>query len=182
MNKAELEAYAGINRQQDPEVGINQIDKQYRTVSEEIFDITGVPAATLADKELFRKYIQENIDTKKTDSTYGRFVTTNEQHFRDDLNFIVEYMDANKFFGADGILTKYPKANTTSSINALLDVLQSGNIEQRRHDVITELHGKVSLTKLSFGVTTSALTFKKGVQKKKTEAPVPGTTSGETNE
>ena len=61
---------------------------------------------------------------------------------------MVRYMDANKFFGTDGILSKFPKANVT--INALLDIIQSGNIEQRRHDVIAGLHGKVALTKLSF--------------------------------
>ena len=73
---------------------------------------------------------------------------------------MVRYMDANTFFGTDGILTKFPKANVTSSINALLDIIQSGNIESRRSDVIAGLHGKIALTKLSFGVTTNALTLK----------------------
>jgi len=91
---------------------------------------------------------------------YGRFVTTNHQHLTDDLDFMVRYMQANNFFGANGLLKKYPKVSATSSINALLDILQSGNIEQRRHDVIAGLHGKVEITKLSFGVTTSALTLK----------------------
>ena len=45
-------------------------------------------------------------------------------------------MDANNFFGKEGILTKFPKANVTTSINALLDIIQSGNIESRRSDVI----------------------------------------------
>ena len=73
---------------------------------------------------------------------------------------MVRYMDANKFFGTDGAINKLPQGNITSSINALIDIIQSGNIEQRRHDVISELHGKVELTKLSFGVTTNALTAK----------------------
>ncbi|MEI6774070.1 MAG: hypothetical protein WCL18_04650 [bacterium] len=59
-------------------------------------------------------------------------------------------MDANKFFGPDGLLSKFPKDKITSAINALLDIIQSGNIEERRHDVIAGLHGKVALTKLSF--------------------------------
>ena len=156
----DAEAYAGIDRQKDPVVGINQVDKQYRAVSEEIFDITWASTTTLADKTSFRSYILKKIVDWKNENVYGKFITNNEQHLTDNLDFMVRYMDANKFFGKDGILTKFPKANVTTSINALLDIIQSGNIESRRSDVIAWLHGKVALTKLSFGVTTNALTLK----------------------
>jgi len=33
-------ASGGINRSRDPEIGLNQIDQQYRAVSEQIFDIS----------------------------------------------------------------------------------------------------------------------------------------------
>jgi hypothetical protein len=33
------EVYAGLTRHNNPEIGINQIDKQYRAVSAEIFNI-----------------------------------------------------------------------------------------------------------------------------------------------
>lgn len=164
-NGIEAEAYAGINRQQDPEAWIDQIDKQYRAVSEQIFDITGASTSILFEKTGFRNYIKNHIDKMKTDGTYGKFVTNNEQHLTDDLDFMVRYMERNKFFGAKWILTKFPKANITTSINALLDIIQSGNVEQRRHDVITGLQGHIELTKLSFGVTTNALTISSGKQK-----------------
>jgi len=166
---ASAEAYAGLNRQQDPVAGINQIDKQYRAVSEEIFDINGASSDILSTKEWFRTYIQNKIKSWKTEEIYGKFITNNEQHLTDNLDFMVRYLDANKFFGKNGLLSKFPKANVTSSLNALLDIIQSWNIESRRTDVISALHGAVKLTKLSFGVTTNALTLK--AWRKTPEAP-----------
>lgn len=147
------EASGGINRQQDPVIGINQIDKQYRAISEEIFDVSDIGIS--ANKNEFKKQMQAKIDAGRP--PYTEFMATNRQHLTDNLDFIVRYMDANKFFWPDGILKKYPKVNT-SAINALLDVLQSGNIEQRRSNVIEWLHGHLALTKLSFGITTAMLT------------------------
>jgi hypothetical protein len=102
------------------------------------------------------------IDNLGTDDIYGNFVDNNHQHLSDDLAFMLRYMEENTFFGTEGLFAKAavdPKVNITSITNSLLDILQSGNIEQRRHDVIAELHGKISLTKLSFGVTTNAFTL-----------------------
>ncbi|HMS90889.1 MAG TPA: hypothetical protein PKC87_01610, partial [Candidatus Absconditabacterales bacterium] len=170
----EAEAYAGINRQQDPEAGINQIDKQYRAVSEEIFDLTGASTAILSDKTAFTKEIMYNIDKLTNDKLYGKFVMSNREHLTNNLAFMVRYMEANTFFGTNGLFNKIsttPGIDSANMANTLLDILQSGNIEQRRHDVMTGLHGKLSLTKLSFGLTTNALTLKAGAS---------GPSSGET--
>lgn len=51
----------------------------------------------------------------------------------------------------------------------MLDIIQAGNIELRRHDVISGLHGKIALTKLSFGVTTSMFTLKTRKKEEKQE-------------
>ena len=171
-----VEWYAGVNRQQDPVAGINQINDQYRLVSKDIFNINWASAATLANKELFKKYIQDKISINN--APYGEFIKNNMGHLTADLEFIVRYMDANKFFGADGIFTKYPKVKTEQAINALLNILQSGNIETRRHNVIAALHGKVAITKLSFGATTNALTVK---FKSETPAPTPYSDSWDTH-
>ena len=136
----EAEAYAGINRQQDPEAGINQIDKQYRAVSEEIFDLTGASTSILSDKKSFTGHIMNRIDALASDDTYGRFVTSNHEHLANNLAFMVRYMEVNKFFGTDGLfnkLSKTPGIDTTNMANTLVDILQSGNVEQRRHDVMT---------------------------------------------
>lgn len=107
----------------------------------------------------------------KSDSVYGKFVAVNEQHLTDNLDFMVRYMEANKFFGTNSIIKQFPKTDITTAMNAFLDILQSGNIEQRRHDVVAALHGHIAITKLSFGVTTNALTAQFG--KKETETPPP---------
>ncbi|MEI7558850.1 MAG: hypothetical protein WCJ45_09050 [bacterium] len=70
---------------------------------------------------------------------------------------MVSYMEANTFFGENGIIKKFPKDKITPSLNALLDIIQSGNIESRRSDIISALHGKVELTKLSFGLSVGTL-------------------------
>jgi len=93
--------HAWINRQQDPEVGINQINEQFRLVSKEIFNVTWAPNSLLTNKETFRAYIKTNIDKLKSDEKYGEFTTTNEQHLIDNLDFIVKYMEVNKFFGEE---------------------------------------------------------------------------------
>ena len=122
--------------------------------------------AEASDKETFRAKIQAKIDAEEKKDPYKKFVKNNEQHLKDNLDFIVSYMDANKFFSykdnsgtlIEGKITKLD--NVTTSLNALLDIIQSGNIEQRRADLVNKLPEKVELTKLDFGVTTRALTLR----------------------
>lgn len=153
----DIGAYAGVNRQQDPVAGINQIDKQYRNVSDELFDISWASVDQLSDKQSFNAYLQARIDALQTDTTFGKFVTKNAWHLKNNLDFMVSYMEANTFFGENGIIKKFPKDKITPSLNALLDIIQSGNIESRRSDIISALHGKVELTKLSFGLSVGTL-------------------------
>ena len=155
-------AETGINRQKDPVVGINQIDKQYTNISAEIFTIEKFSADIMTSKETFTSYLYKRIEDYKIDKDYWAFVTTNEQHLKDSADFMARYMETNKLFGADSILIKKSTTDQKLAINALLDIIQSWVHEQRRHDVIAWLHGKISLTKLSFWVTTSILTAKSG--------------------
>jgi hypothetical protein len=157
----DVEAYAGINRQKDPAKGINQIDQQYKDISEVIFTMENFSADMISTKESFKSYLYKRIERYMLDKKYGDFVTTNEQHFKSSADFMVRYMDANKLFGTDSILIKKSETDQELAINALLDILQSGMREQRRNDVIAALHGKIALTKLSFGLTTNTLTLAK---------------------
>ena len=154
-----IEAFWGIKREQDLETGINQVDEQYRTVSQIIFDVSQANKTTLQNKDSFISLIANNIDHPKANE-YTDFINKNKQHLHDNLDFIVDYMERNGFFEDTGKIATlkgiYPIDIT---INSLLDILQSGNIEERRHDLIAGLHGKLELSKLSFGVTTNALTL-----------------------
>ena len=74
-------------------------------------------------------------------------------------------MDARDFFGPEGKIAQLPQSTRKAAIISLVNILQSGIIEQRRHDVIMGLQGKIEITKLSFGLTTSALTRQTGKRK-----------------
>jgi len=91
-------------------------------------------------------------------------------------------MDANELFGADSILAKKSVSDQKIAMNTLLDILESGVREQRRHDVIAGLQDKIALTKLSFGVTSNTLTLDLKKKKTETPAPTPSGTAGETDE
>lgn len=52
----------------------------------------------ISNKLEFTSYIEDRINNY-TGGKYKKFIETNKQHLTDNLNFIVEYMDANKFFG-----------------------------------------------------------------------------------
>ncbi len=175
-NGTGIEVFGGINRQRDPEIWINQLNKQYEAVSEEIFDIGGMDEDKISNKLEFTSYIEDRINNY-TGGKYKKFIETNKQHLTDNLNFIVKYMDANKFFGTGWKIDKLPN-NKKIAINALIDIMESGELASRRNDVISGLHGKIELTKLSFGVTTNALTFKH--KEKAQAAPTAWATSGET--
>jgi hypothetical protein len=54
-------------------------------------------------------------------------------------------------------------------MKTLISILQAGNIDLWRHNIIADLHGKISLTKLSFGFTSSFITLGKS----STEEPAP---------
>lgn len=178
----DAEASAGINRQRDLETGINQIDKQYENISAEIFTIESAKIDTiLTSKENCKKYFDQKIEGLNSDPIYGKFITTNEETLKSEAAFIVRYMAANELFGSNSLLAKKTSSEKKSALTTLFDILQSGAREQRRHDVIAGLHGKIALTKLSFGVTTNALTMKIGKTKEEQGlAPTASSQSGET--
>lgn len=143
----------GFNRQQDREIGINQINEQYKNVSKDIFTLSSDIDPT--DKNEVQSYIQNKIDHPT--GKYQKFIENNTQHLKDNLAFIIRYMESNKFFGEGNKIDKLPKWNKTLAVNDLLSVMQEWNMDLRRHNVVAWLHGKLDVTKLSFGVTSDML-------------------------
>lgn len=152
------EIYGGINRQQDLQAGIEQIDTQYQKVSSWIFDIGELSPDKLSDADAFRANIQAKIDNPSKDS-YQRFIQNNKEHLTADLDTIIDYMEANNFFWPGGKIESLPQDKRTIAINGLLDIMQSGSIVQWRQDVQSWLHDRVSLNKLSLGVTSNFFTL-----------------------
>jgi len=175
------EASGWLFLSKDPIVGINQIDTNYRELAERIFNVESASITNvLSNANTCKKYFNDKIDRYKGDLTYGEFVTTNERHLKNNVDFIVRYMEANKLFGEDSFLAKKSSEEQRKSLDYLLLLLQTGCREARRHDVVAGLHGKIDITRLSFGITTRALTTSFGTGK--TPEPTAISTSGETQE
>lgn len=147
-----LEAGAGIQWLRDPETAINQIDKTYREVSDRIFDVRNIGKPITIDRIEQQLLTNQNSLQYHGNGIYREFIQNNREHLASNREFIINFIKAND------LLEDINNADDPrQAINQLVDILQSGSIEQRRHDLISHLHGKVSLTKLSFGVTTSML-------------------------
>jgi hypothetical protein len=124
-------------RNKDPIIGIEQIDTQYKSISEIIFKPENSQLDNiLTSAEACKKYFEDKIEGYKNDATYGEFVTTNEQHLKDNANFIVRYMEANNVFGETSVLSKKSNIEKLHALTKLFKILQTGNREARRHDVV----------------------------------------------
>ncbi len=181
VDSGSVEASGGLFRHKDPIVGIEQIDEQYKTISNKIFTVEVLQVDTLCtNAKACQKHFEDKINTNTSDPLFGKFITTNEAHLKNNAKFIVRYMEANNMFGEKSILKDKSPNQQKIALDGLFDMLQTGSREARRHDVITWLHGKIDITKLSFGITTSALTA--SFRRNKTEEPTASATSGETKE
>ncbi len=147
----ELQWYAEVNRQQDPVMGINQLDKQYEVVSTKIFNFEGADTNQLKNKEYVSKFLNDKITENLNDPFYGAFVQNNVQHLQDNISNIIDYMDAYEFFGDKKKIDTLADTNKKKALNHLLIILQGGNREARRQDIISNLHSNIAITKLSFG-------------------------------
>ena len=147
-----LEVWWWVQRLRDPETAINQIDKTYREISDRIFDVRNIDSPITVDR------IQQQFLTNQStlqyhgNGIYREFIQNNRKHLESNRTFILNFIQANN------LLEDINNADDPAqALNNLTDILQSWSIEQRRHDLISHLHGKLSLTKLSFGVTSSML-------------------------
>ncbi len=163
---AGVEVSGGFVWKQDRVAGINQINDHYRAVSEQLFDVRGLAWEDMMDKKKFDDYLKNKIKNYP-EGKYKTFIEKNHKKLSEDVDFIVKYMDANEFFGLWWKINKLP--NKEDAISNLIDILQSGNIEERRANVIAGLQGRIDITKLSFGVTSNIFTLK--VPKSNKNAP-----------
>gem|GEM_PF-1658622 len=80
------------------------------------------------------KHIQDKINHPT--GKYQTFIENNRQHLSDNLAFIIRYMDTNGFFGKNGKISKLPAGNKTLAVNDLIAMMQEGNMDLRRHNVV----------------------------------------------
>ncbi len=181
LKSVDAEAFAGINWQQNKEIGLNQIDKQYEMVSDEIFNVPQSQTDNVLKSEsTCLEYFTAKIKEQQVNKQFRKFVEHNQAQLTEDAKFIVKYMNLNKLFSDKSILKTKSNNEKNQALNQLLIVLQTGNRNLRREEIISGWHGKLSLTKLSFGVTTNALMLR--LKGKNIEMPTATSTSGLTQE
>ena len=150
-----VEASGGVEWEKNIATGINQINRQYERTSKYIF--SNLEGADLSNEDAIGKALKRNI--QNIIDKWGplqQFISNNEHRLTDNVDFVVNFFKTYKVL--DTIPNKDPKA-----ILSLISLLQQGNIEQWRSDILNNKNNKIDITKLSFGVTTNALTasFKK---------------------
>gem|GEM_PF-6330235 len=148
---AVIEGSAGIEWQQNRITGINQINRQYESVSRRIFG--NLTEKDVSSYENIEKAFNKNISDVMRGGPLQEFVKMNQNRLEENARFIVSFLKVNK--AIEFITNKKPVA-----INELAAIIQMGNMEQWRSDLLNNINGKFDISKLSFGVTTNALTVK----------------------
>lgn len=143
-----IEWSAWISWEKSPIIGINQINRQYEDISKRIFRLT---ANDIDSYDSIYQALKSNINKLSQAGKYEKFATTNKKILESDVDFVVSFLKAND------VLKNIP-GNKLSAIEELMNIVQNGNLEQWRSDVLNNLHNKTMLTRLSFGVTTNMLT------------------------
>lgn len=141
------EASIGLMREKDPVMGINQINRQYEAVSREIFRLSDKDTGSY--ENMYAAMVR-NINSPE--GKYSKFIETNKQRLLANADFVVSFLKAND------ALKQIP-SDKKAALNELISMIQEGNMEQWRSDLLNNLHNNVDITKLSFGVTTNALTL-----------------------
>jgi len=141
------EASVGLLWEKDPVMWINQINRQYEAVSRGIFHLSDKDTGSY--KDIYAAMVRK-INTPE--GKYSTFIETNKQRLLANADFVVSFLKAND------ALSQIP-SDKKAALNELIYMIQEGNMEQWRSDLLNNLHNKVDITKLSFGVTTNALTL-----------------------
>ncbi len=147
------EGSAGFNWQKDPVMGINQINRQYENVSNLVFKVSESDAKTSDYAKITEKII-DRIDIYSKKWPYEKFISTNRAFLEANAKTIWKFLVANKT-----ALDSLDASKKGLAINELISIMQTGNMEQWRWDLLLNLHGKLDITKLSFGMTTKAITI-----------------------
>ncbi len=146
-----VEGSAGVEWIQDRITGINQINRQYESMSDRLFG--NLTETDLSSYDSIAKAFENNINTAISKwGEWSIFVKNNQNRLQENARFIVSFLKENQ--AIESISNKKPGA-----INGLISIIQEWNIEQWRSDLLNNVNGKFDISKLSFGVTTNALTI-----------------------
>ena len=115
------EAFVGAEWIKDPIVGIEQINRQYETLSGILFTVTDLNQI----KKNPYEYFKDRIKKLEADSKYGKFIQNNIKHLQDNARFIAEVLIKKNIF----TLLEKESNDKTQQARALNNLVRS---EERR--------------------------------------------------
>ncbi|MDD3262355.1 MAG: hypothetical protein PHR61_00760 [Candidatus Absconditabacteria bacterium] len=149
-----LYAALGASYEKDPLMGIMQLEKTYKNTSNRVFDISGLKIFT---KQSIKSHLETNLNSLQK-GIYKDFIGNNLNRFKENIRFVVDYLEKSGIISEINSIYKNTKEKE-DAIGSLLRIIQQGNIDQWKGDVIMNLNGKLDLTRFSAGITAGSRFF-----------------------
>ncbi len=140
--------------EKDPLMGIIQLEKTYHATSNRLFDISGITSFT---KNSIQSHLEWNLDSLQQ-GIYRDFINNNINKLKENIRFVVSYLEKSGLLKEINDTYKTPKEKE-DAIWSLLRIVQQGNIDQWKWDIVMNLNGKIDLTRFSAWVTAGTRFF-----------------------
>ncbi len=149
-----LYAALWLSKENDPLMGIMQLKRTYQSVSNRIFDISELEKFT---KQSIQSHLESKIDSLKS-WIYKDFIIKNNKKLKENIRFVISYLEKSWVLREINNTYKSTKEKE-AAIWSLLRIIQQGNIDQWKWDVIMNLNWKIDLTRFSAGITAGTWFF-----------------------
>ncbi|MFZ2151141.1 MAG: hypothetical protein WAZ12_05200 [Candidatus Absconditicoccaceae bacterium] len=143
-----------IDWKQNPKQAIEQMNRQYRDLSNGIFHLP-TSAENLKDSASLEAYLLTRLNKLKNSAKepMKTFVKNNEGFLQGNIKNIADYFDKKGIFAMiNNMPEEFKGDKKRNAINNLMQVLQTGIVDSRRDYMYDQIHGKVSITKIGLGV------------------------------
>jgi hypothetical protein len=149
-----LYALLWVSTEKDALMGISQLENIYQQTSNRIFSLDDL---TVFTPEAITNKLLSNIQTLKS-KNYRNFIENNTNKLTNDINQTITYL---KWLGIIDEIVASKKTNLEKqqAISSLLKIIQQGNIDQRKGDIIMNLHNDLKFTKFSAGLSAGTWFF-----------------------
>jgi hypothetical protein len=149
-----LYALLWVSTEKDALMGISQLENVYQQTSNRIFSLDDL---TVFTPEAITNKLLSNIQTLKS-KNYRNFIENNTNKLTNDINQTITYL---KWLGIIDEIVASKKTNLEKqqAISSLLKIIQQGNIDQRKGDIIMNLHNDLKFTKFSAGLSAGTWFF-----------------------
>jgi len=141
-----------IDRKQNPKQAIEQMNRQYRDISNWIFYLpTNIDAKHLQNSKSLQDYLMQRLNILKDQAKepIKTFINNNEWFLKWNIKNIADYFDKKWIFAMlNNMPNEFAWDKKRNAINNLMQVLQTWIVDSWRDYMYDQLHGKVSVTKI----------------------------------